>query len=339
MTHETGGRARRGFLARSAALGAGAVLGLPRPAAADPPPEIRTVRFFYDPVICVAPMFLAEDLLRAEGFDEVVYVTRTADETVAEALRAGRADLTATNAPSLMLAIDAGRSISILSGLHVGCFELFANDTVHAVRDLKGKRIAISATGAGEHVYLASMLAYVGMDPRKDIRWVVARTVPESMHLFVDGQADAFLGFPPQPQELRARGVGHVIVNTTLDRPWSQYFCCVVAARSAFAREHPAATKRALRALLKAADLCARDPQRAARHLVAKGYTSGYATALEVVREMPYRSWREYQPEDTIRFHALRLHEVGMVKTSPQKLIAQGTDWRFLDALRRELKA
>jgi NitT/TauT family transport system substrate-binding protein len=330
---------RRRFLAAGCALGAARLAATPGRAAAEPAPETRTIRFFYDPVVCVAPMFLAEELLRGEGFDEVVYVKRTADETVADALRAGRADLTATNAPSLMLAIDAGRSISILSGLHVGCFELFANDSVQAIRDLKGKRIAISATGSGEHVYLASILAYVGMDPRKDIQWVVARTVPESMRLFVDGAADAFLGFPPQPQELRARGIGHVIVNTTQDRPWSQYFCCVVAARSAFAREHPVATKRALRALLKAADLCARDPQQAARYLVAKGYTAGYDTTLEVVKELPYRSWREYEPEDTIRFHALRLHEVGMMKSSPQKLIAQGTDWRLLNALKRELKA
>ena len=330
---------RRRFLAGSSAVAAANLAGIPRRAAAESPPETRTIRFFYDPVICVAPMFLAEELLRTEGFTEVVYVKRDADETVADALRAGRADLTATNAPSLMLALDAGQPITILSGLHVGCFELFANERVNAIRDLKGKRIAISATGSGEHVYLASMLAYVGMDPRKDIQWVTARTLPESMRLFVEGKADAFLGFPPQPQELRARKIGHVIVNTTDDRPWSQYFCCVVAAHSEFAREHPAATKRALRALLQAADICAQDPKRAARYLVAKGYTPGYDMALEVVKELPYRSWREYEPEDTVRFHALRLHEVGMIKSSPQKLIAQGTDWRFLNELKKELKA
>ncbi len=53
---------------------------------------------------------------------------------------------------------------------------------------------------------------------------------------------------------------------------------------------------------------------------------------------MPYRKWREYNPEDTVRFYALRLHEVGMIKSTPQKLIAQGTDWRFLNELKRELK-
>ena len=54
---------------------------------------------------------------------------------------------------------------------------------------------------------------------------------------------------------------------------------------------------------------------------------------------MPYDRWREYNPEDTVRFYALRLHEIGMIKSTPQKIIAEGTDWRFLDALKRELKA
>ena len=40
-----------------------------------------------------------------------------------------------------------------------------------------------------------------------------------------------------------------------------------------------------------------------------------------------------------MRFYALRLHEVGMIKSSPNTIIAEGTDWRFLNELKRELKA
>ena len=64
-----------------------------------------------------------------------------------------------------------------------------------------------------------------------------------------------------------------------------------------------------------------------------------YDYAFQALSEVPYDKWREYDPEDTIRFYALRLHEVGMVKSSPQKIIAEGTDWRFLNELKRELKA
>jgi NitT/TauT family transport system substrate-binding protein len=181
------------------------------------------------------------------------------------------------------------------------------------------------------------MLAYVGIDPRKDVTWVTGQTIV-AMELFATGKADAFMGFPPQPQELRARKIGQVIVNTTEDQPWSQYFCCVVAARREFAARYPVATKRALRAFLKAADICTAEPERVARYLVTKGYEPRYEIGLEVLKSLPYNRWRHVDPEDTLRFHALRLHEVGMIKSTPQKLIAQSTDWRFLNELKRELK-
>jgi NitT/TauT family transport system substrate-binding protein len=101
---------------------------------------------------------------------------------------------------------------------------------------------------------------------------------------------------------------------------------------------NPIATKRTLRAILKAADICAVDPQSAARYLVTKGYEPRYEIGLEVLKSLPYARWRQSNPEDTLRFHALRLHEFGMIKSSPQKLIAQGTDWRFLNELKKELK-
>jgi NitT/TauT family transport system substrate-binding protein len=109
--------------------------------------------------------------------------------------------------------------------------------------------------------------------------------------------------------------------------------------RSQFVRDYPIATKRVLRALLKAADLCARQPEVAARRLVDSGSAGQYEYALQTLAELPSDSWREYDPEDTLRFFALRLHEVGMVTSSPNRIITEGTDWRFVNELKRELKA
>src|SRR5262249_51171429 len=117
-----------------------------------------------------------------------------------------------------------------------------------------------------------------------------------------------------------------------------QYFCCMLLANRKFVAQYPVATKRALRALLKAADLCAQDPERAARFLVAKGYEPRYEIAIEVLQSLPYRRWRESDPEDTLRFHARRLKGGGMIKPNPKKLIAQGRDGRFLNELKKELK-
>jgi NitT/TauT family transport system substrate-binding protein len=103
--------------------------------------------------------------------------------------------------------------------------------------------------------------------------------------------------------------------------------------------KYPVATKRVLRAFLKAADLCATEPARAARTIVDGGFTDRYDYALAALQEVQYDKWREYDPEDTLRYYALRLHEAGMVKSDPNTIIAKGTNWRFLNELKRELKA
>jgi len=209
---------------------------------------------------------------------------------------------------------------------------------VRSIRDLRGKTVPVDGLVGAKHVLLSSMAAYVGLDPRKDINWL---DVPneEGMKLFADGKVDAFLGYPPEPQELRARKIGRVIVNTATDKPWSQYFCCMLYGRRDFVRAYPVATKRFTRAILKAADLCAQAPERAARLIVDKGFTQNYDYALETLKDVQYNVWRTYDPENTMRFNALRLRDVGMINSTPQKLIAQGTDWRFLNELKKELKA
>jgi NitT/TauT family transport system substrate-binding protein len=329
---------RRHFLTGAPAVATASLLGLSRPAGAEPPPEVRSLRLIHAPSICLAPQLLAEELLRLEGFTDVEYVQLKVNKLSSE-VASGRADLSQVATPEIIPVIDAGEPVVVLAGTHAGCYELFADQRVRRIPDLKARKVVISAVGSPEHTYLSSIVAYVGMNPVTDIDWVVADTSTEAMRLFTAGKADAFLAFPPQPQELRANGIGHVIVDTTNDRPWSQYFCCVVAGNRDFVRKHPWATKRALRAMLKATDLCAEEPERVARYLVARNYESRYDVALEVVTGLPYRRWRESHPEDTIRFHALRLYEVGMIRTPPNKLIAEGTDWRFLNELKRELKA
>jgi NitT/TauT family transport system substrate-binding protein len=63
------------------------------------------------------------------------------------------------------------------------------------------------------------------------------------MRLLADGRIDAYWGFAPDPQKLRAKKIGHVLVDTKADRPWSQYFCCLVTTNREFVRKHPVATK------------------------------------------------------------------------------------------------
>ena len=329
---------RRAFLRAVSGAGTAALLGLPTARAdAEPPPETTRLRLLRTTSMCWAPQFVAEDLLKAEGFTDVSYAERPDGEPVSLSLSRDQADISMNFVGPNLIRVDQGDPVVFLAGAHVGCFEVFAGPRVRRISDLKGKTVSVTALGASEHVFFASIAAHVGLDPGKDITWVI-HPADEGLKLFADGKVDAYLGFPPRPQELRARKVGRVIVNSAVDRPWSQYFCCLVTASREFVRKHPVATKRAVRAILKGADLCATEPERAARILVDRKYTPRYDSVLRVMKELPYGKWREYDPEDTIRFYALRLHEAGMIKSSPQKLIAQASDWRFLTELRKELK-
>jgi NitT/TauT family transport system substrate-binding protein len=321
---------QRRFLTMTALTGAAGVLPARRARAAEPALETTTVRFGKAPVICFAPQYVCEALLRAEGFTDVRYVNTTVP-TVDDDLGSGKFDFQSHLTLDHAMAIDRGLPITIVAGVHAGCYELFAHEGIRSIADLKGKRIG------AESILLSLIAAYVGLDPKRDLNLVDDRAT-EPLELFAEGKLDAYLAFPPENQELHARKVGHVILRTAVDRPWSQY-CCMLAVTREYAARYPVATKRVIRAVLKAADLCAGEPEVAARLIVEGGFTERYDYALQTLTENPYAAWREYDAEDTLRFYALRLHELGMIKSSPQKIIANGTDWRFLNEVKRELKA
>jgi NitT/TauT family transport system substrate-binding protein len=264
---------RRQFLTGLSLTSAGGLLGARPALAAEAALEISTVRVAKVPGICIAPQYVAEELLRAEGFIDVRYV-ETIDTP--RGIAGGEVDFGLNFASVLVAGLDRGIDLTVLGGVHVGCFELFVNDATRSLTELKGKRVGITYLGSPGHLFLAAMAAHVGI---------------------------------------------------------------MLAGNRAFVRNNPVATKAVVRAMLKADDLCVSDPARAAQRLVDGGFTPRYDYALQSLNEIPYDKWREYDPEDTVRFYALRLHEVGMVKSSPQKIIADNTDWRFFNEVRRELKA
>ena len=323
-------RTRRDFLGGIAAASAVGLAQPSGPRASEGVLETTTIRL-QRPALCATPLYIADELLRAEGFTEIRYVD---DPPGVPPLT--NADFGPFYASQSVSAIDAGEPVILLAGVMVGCFELFAREGIGSIAELRGKSVGRQALGSTNEVLLRIMAAQVGLDPAKDLHWVQSLRPTD---LFIEGKIDAFLAAPPDLQEVRARNIGHVIVSSITDRPWSQYYCCMLATSTEFAGKYPVATKRVLRAILKGADLCASDPKRAARLLVDRGYAKRYDYALQALSEILYDVWRDYDPEDTFRFYALRLQEAGLIKSSPNKLIAGHSDWRFLDELKRELKA
>ena len=221
---------RRSFLRAMAAGGGTGLLGAAvRPAGSEPASETSRLRLLRTGSICWAPQYLAEELLHGEGFTKVTYVDMPTG-AVSARLASGEADLSMNFVGPNIIRVDAGDPVVFLAGVHVGCFEVFGSDRVQRIRDLRGKTAAVASLNGAEHVFFATVAGYVGLDPRKDIRWITPEGEPadpgaprgrygneDSGRLFRQGRADAFLGFPPQPQELRAQKIGRVLVNSAIE--------------------------------------------------------------------------------------------------------------------------
>ena len=326
---------RRRFLTTLSGVGAASLVRVPRAPAAEGALETTSVRLFKSSLICSAgPQYAAEELLRAEGFRDIAYIEATRNE-LPQVFADGRVDFTVTFAVNHIQAIDDGAPITMLAGVHAGCYELFAREGIDSITELKGKQVGLQA---GSPALLKLMAAGVGLDPEKDFQWVIDPKL-KPLDLFAQGKIDAFLGFPPEPQELRARHAGHVILDTTVARPWSQYFCCMLGGNQDYVQKHPVATKGVVRAILKATDLCAHEPARVAQNIEHRGLRGQYDYQRQALNELPYYHWRDYDAEDSIRFYSLRLHEAGLIKSNPNKILAEHTDWRSFNELKRELKA
>jgi NitT/TauT family transport system substrate-binding protein len=328
---------KTGFSVATAGLaGAAALTRARRSVAEEAPPETTSVRLASYVLTCTAPLLILDDLLREEGFIDIRYAS---PPVISESTARGEVDFGQDFSSDIIVPIDTGAPIVMLSGVHLGCIELFANESIRSVADLKGKRVAVSGTEVWDppRLIISLFAAGVGLDPAKDINWVVTDpSGADDAALLTAGEIDAVIEVPPVAQEFRARNIGHVILSTALHHPWSEYFCCMLVGNADFVRRNPIATKRVVRAMLRATDICAAKPDWVAQRLVDRGFAHRYDYTRQGLGDVSYRAWRDYDVEDSVRFYALRLREIGMIKSSPDKIIATGTDWRFIKEVRKE---
>src|SRR5690606_36029658 len=192
-------QSRRHFLTSVSCAATASIIDTRTSLADEGPPETTAIRLAFNTAICFAPFDVAEKFLRAEGFTDVQYVSTPGGFSSPEMVARGEVDFGASFAGTVVYYLDAGLPPTAVSGLHAGCYELFAREPIQSVADLKGRRVGIQTLSSSGHLYVSIMARHVGLDPKQDIEWVVPSD-GSAMELFATGQTDAFLGFPPEPQ-------------------------------------------------------------------------------------------------------------------------------------------
>ena len=142
--------------------------------------------------------------------------------------------------------VDAGLPLTVLAGVHPGRFEPLAHEPIQTVSDLKGKKVGIQGLGSNDPGHARRHHGGARGARSRQGRRLDHRSIGRADGAVRRGKVDAFLGFPPEPQELRARKIGHVIVNRRGRSPWSQYFCCMLAGNREFVaiiRSRPSACR------------------------------------------------------------------------------------------------
>jgi NitT/TauT family transport system substrate-binding protein len=303
----------------------------------DAPLETTSIRLFsVPPANCIAAMYMTERFLREEGFTDVQY-TKYSPKDVVDRWADGAIDFGVFYPAVLAPRIVEGQPFTVLGGVHLGCWQVMATSPdIKTMRDFKGKTVSMVGMIFTDGIFMAMTLANVGLDINKDVK-VVNYPPSEWGRVLSSGEVDGVVVLPPFSTDLQAKGIGHVVIDSVTDQPWANYYCCSPVANRDWMEKHPVAAKRALRAMLKGADVVAKDPLGTARLMVDRGYTNNYDYTCDVLKKIRHNVWRDFDPVDSVRFYSLRLKEAGILKGTPEEVLEKGTDFRYFNQLRKEL--
>jgi NitT/TauT family transport system substrate-binding protein len=293
------------------------------------------------PPECDPGVWLARDYLHDEGFTDVSYVSTSF--TTRGWLTDHLADVALAHPEFMVATIDAGLPLTILAGLHTACLELWVDSSITSFNGLRGRRISVRVADLSDQffAYFATLLAWIGIDPLKDVHFVESgiANYPGMIEAFAQGRAEAVLaGGLEGPRLRQMKAPGHVLLDSMIEKPWSQYECCHLVANRDWALQNPAATKRVTRAIIRSTDRAAQDHPRAAHDAFASGFSTNSSEYLVTqAMNMCTYNWRNVEPEETLRFFGLRLNEAKLIKRTPQEIIGMGANFAYMRQLRSEL--
>jgi NitT/TauT family transport system substrate-binding protein len=264
---------------------------------------------------CEAPIFMAieKGFFKDEGLD--VTLVKCGDwATYKDSLALGKFDITHHLVMYFLKPIEQGLDVKFLAGIHRGCLRVQTSTTgnIHSVEDLRGKRIGVPGMGTPPFIFANRVLGAHGMDPGKDVTWVVFPSGDLGLAL-ERGDVDAVADSEPIGTLLTAGGKVRNVADQATEAPYADEYCCAVLANGKFVANNPKAAAAATRALLKGAAWVEANPEAAARLSVEKKYLASNpelnAVAISHLRYVPSVSGAEA----AVKSAALAMKKAGML--------------------------
>jgi NitT/TauT family transport system substrate-binding protein len=231
------------------------------------------IRVGYIGLTCEAPIYMAVEkgFFKEEGLD--VTLVKCDWSNYKDVMALGGFDITHHLIMYFLKPIEQGLDVKFTAGIHRGCLRVQApvNGKIHSVEDLRGKRIGVPGMGTPPFIFANRVLSAHGIDPSKEITWVVYPA--GELGLALDkGEVDAVADSEPIGTLLVASGKVQNVADQAKDAPYKDEYCCAVIVNGKFLAANPKAAAAATRALLKAAKWVQTNPAAAARLSVEKKY-------------------------------------------------------------------
>jgi len=278
---------------------------------------LTKIRVGYIGLTCEAPIFTAVEkgFFKEEGLD--VTLVKCDWATYKDSLALGQFDITHHLVMYFLKPIEQGLDVKFLAGIHRGCLRVQTapKGNIHSIADLKGKKIGVPGMGTPPFIFANRVLGAHGIDPSKDITWLVFPAGDLGLAL-QKGQVDAIADSEPIGSMLLAEGIVTNVADQAVDEPYNDEYCCAVLANGKFVANNPKAAAAATRALLKGAKWVETNPSAAARLSVEKKYLASNpelnTVAISHLRYMPSVSGAEA----AVKSAAAEMKKAGMLNPS-----------------------
>jgi NitT/TauT family transport system substrate-binding protein len=308
--------------------------GCQKAAAPSAPSGPAKLKLAYLGLTCEAAIFVAREkgFFTEEGLD--VDLVKTDWDSLRDGLGLGRFDANYTLIMYLLKPIEQGLDVKITGGVHTGCLRVQAGakTDIKGVEGLRGKKIGIPTMGSPPFLFASRVLAANGMDPRKDVTWIVV--APDVMALALDnGQVDAIATSEPIGSILTAQGKVRTIADQAMDAPYRDEYCCATVVSGKLAARNPVSAAKVTRALLKGARWVEENPTAAANLSVEKKYIASSAElnaqAIAKLKYIPSIS----KCRDSIGLAAREMKTAGLLNPSTDPAELAKRAWIDLDGV------